>query len=113
MLEVLLIIFLSKKIAGILRAKGRSPTWYVVALVAFWIGGEFLGAFTGMALMDGDSSAALYGCALVGAALGVVAAFVLANGASSLNPQQTFTGGFPITPATGAYPAAPPWQPPQ
>jgi hypothetical protein len=48
MLEILLVIWLSKKIAATVKEKGRQPAGYVVLFVFLWIGGEITGAVIGM-----------------------------------------------------------------
>lgn len=87
MLEIFLIIAISKKIAAILKEKGRSPTGYVVLFVFLWFGGEIIGAIAGFflavamdpgAFNDGFSFVA-YLFALVGAAVGALVAYSIAN----------------------------------
>src|SRR5262245_24565857 len=76
MLEILLIVKLSKSLAAKARDKGR-PTSWAALLPILWIVGEFGGYIVGMAL---DMGAAAYVVALVGAALGAGAAFLIVGG---------------------------------
>jgi hypothetical protein len=115
MLEVLLVYLLGKRIAGIVRAKGRSPGGYVAGFVGLWIGGEILGAIIGVLVTDGEAGAGAYLFALVGAATGAVLGFVIANSASPLQQGVYHTGGFPVVqnpgvPNYGGY-ANPPQAP--
>jgi uncharacterized membrane protein YeaQ/YmgE (transglycosylase-associated protein family) len=77
MLEILLIIFLSKKIGRIAASKGRSQAGYIVLFVLLWVGGEFAGALYG-AIQDEEGFLA-YVYALAGAAAGAILAFIIVN----------------------------------
>jgi hypothetical protein len=114
MLEILFIIFLSKKIAAMMRAKGRSAGGYVALFVLLWFGGELSGGVVGM-IVSGRLDAGAYAAALGGAALGATIAFLIANSVSSLTYDPNApTGGFPVQPIPGPYvpPQAPPQPPP-
>ncbi len=87
MLEILLLVFLSKQIAATLRKKGRNPTGYVILFVLLWIFGEVSGFIIGGVVMaarnprnafnaDGPDLLS-YGFALAGAAVGGTIGFVI------------------------------------
>jgi hypothetical protein len=82
MLEILLIIFLARKIGAMVEAKGHGKILYQVVFVAFWFGGEVFGAIAGVILASSGGKepgfAIPYICALIGALVGAVAAFILA-----------------------------------
>ena len=55
MLEILVIVIVSNKIAAMQREKGRTAAGYVVLFIALWLGGEIFGAIAGVVaslLMD-------------------------------------------------------------
>jgi len=104
MLEILLLYFLGKRIARMMRDKGRSPVGYVFMLVGLWIGGEVLGAFGTAAFIaagSGQPGLLPYAGALGGAALGAITAFAIAAAMSPLAPAMAC--GFPVMPP-GGYP---------
>ncbi|MDB5355676.1 MAG: hypothetical protein JWN24_2129 [Phycisphaerales bacterium] len=101
MLEILLLWHLCKKIGVKLRAKGRSAGGYQAMLVAMWFGGEIIGAIIGVVVMGGGAGAYLF--AILGAAAGAVAAFVIVNSVAPLEIDRP-TGGFPITPLPAVDP---------
>jgi hypothetical protein len=85
MLEILFLFFLGKRLARIVRGKGRQSGGYVALLVALWfageIGGLVLGAVaTSATSSDGEPNGAvmLLG-AVFGAALGATTVFLIAN----------------------------------
>lgn len=86
MLEIVLLIVLTRKIGEICERKGRKATGYKILLVVLWIGGELFGAILG-ALLTGGEGVALYVLALLGAATGAGIAFLIAkNTSSSISP---------------------------
>jgi len=98
MLEILLVVYLGKKMAALMRQKGRSPTGYVFMLVGMWLGGEILGMVLGMMLMgaaDGPNLS-IYGLAIVGAVIGAGLAFLIAKSLAPVGP--AFQPGFPVMP---------------
>jgi hypothetical protein len=102
MLEILLLIYLCRRLGAMLRAKGRSAGWMQVLLVVAWFVGEFMGAMVGAMLM-GIDGAALYIGALLGAAAGAAAVFVLA---SSMAPgDQGGPPGFAVVRSHAADPS--------
>lgn len=48
MLEILLVVAISKKIAAMINAKGRSAAGYVILFVTLWFGGEIVGGLIGV-----------------------------------------------------------------
>jgi hypothetical protein len=78
MIEILVLITLSKNIAAKARAKGLSGGGFVVLLLVLWFGFEFGAMIAAMVVLGGDDNfLAAYGAALCGAALGGVLAFVI------------------------------------
>ncbi|VTR93457.1 Membrane protein OS=Rhodopirellula sallentina SM41 GN=RSSM_01052 PE=4 SV=1 [Gemmata massiliana] len=81
MLEILILISLSKSIAAKAREKGRGGAPFVFLLLALWIGGEIFGGAAGgiisvIALGDDEPNLLLvYPLAIAGAAIGAVIAF--------------------------------------
>ena len=76
MLEILLIVKLTKSLSAKAREKGR-PTSWAALLPLFWILGEVGGFILGAALEMGTGA---YAIALIGAALGAGAAFLVVGG---------------------------------
>jgi len=83
MLEIILIVTLTKRLAAKADEKGRSKAWAGL-LPLFWIGGEVIGFAIGAAMMMGMGA---YGLALLGAAVGAISAWVIV---SSLGFQDRF-----------------------
>jgi hypothetical protein len=77
MLEIILIVVLSKKIAAMASEKGRAAAGYVVLFILGWLGGEFIGAIFGVILNKGDMRPTAYLFALIGAAIGAGSVFTL------------------------------------
>ena len=50
MLEIVILYFLSKKIGALAETKGLKAGPWKLRLVLFWILGEFIGVFAGLAL---------------------------------------------------------------
>jgi hypothetical protein len=96
MLEILLVYFLCKKLGTIARDKGRRAGGYQAMLIGMWIGGEFFGGFLGVMMADGEVTAAAYGMALLGAAVGAIGAFVIVSTLKSVIKPHPYTGGFPV-----------------
>jgi hypothetical protein len=86
MLEILFLVFLTNRIGKTVETKGYKSGKYKWITIGLWFGGEIVGALIGAALTGGDESAVglLYIIALLGAIVGAVIAFVIAN---SLEPQ--------------------------
>ena len=103
MLEILLLIYLGKRIGTMLRAKGRSAGWMQALLVVCWFGGEVAGAVT-MILLFGVSDGSAYLGALIGAACGAAVVFIIANSMAPAEPPQI--RAFPVI-AAGPPPAPP------
>ena len=81
MLEIILLIFLTRKIGEIVESKGHKAGWYKVMTVLLWIGGEVTGAVVG-GIVSGltDSGTGLvYLFALLGAAAGAGLSFLVAK----------------------------------
>jgi hypothetical protein len=90
MLEIIIIVLLSKKIAAMQKEKGRSAAGYIVLFVMLWVGGEIFGAIAGVVLavildpngLDNDNSPFLL-CVgvltLLGAVVGGTTGFMIAK----------------------------------
>lgn len=89
MLEILLLIGLTKKIGNILHAKGRPSGWFKLLTVVLWIGGELLGAIIGGVIGEISELGLVvaYPLALIGAVLGALVAYLIAQ---SVRPVETF-----------------------
>jgi len=96
MLEILVLWTLTKKIGNIVEQKGRKSGLYKVLTVVLWFGGEITGAILGVILTGADESAQclIYIIALLGAAVGAVIAYLIANSVSPVGPTS------PLTPPT-------------
>ena len=102
MLEILLIVFMCRRIGTIMRQKGRRPVWFQIALVLLWFGGEIGGglaaavfqAMTGPAGSGGGMQ--IYLCALLGAGTGAGMAFLIAKSAAPAAEMPT--NAFPVIP---------------
>ena len=93
MCEILLIIFLAKKIAGIANGKGRNGFGYGFMFVGLWIGGEVLGFIVGAVLFNaagGDQNSVflIYGCALAGAAGGAILSYIIVSSLAPVDIRQ-------------------------
>jgi hypothetical protein len=91
MLEILLIVVLSKGISRIVKSKGYKSGWFVVMFIVFWFAGEIGGAIIGMIIgiisTGGRATTTTgpgephmliaYVCALIGAAAGAATAFLI------------------------------------
>jgi hypothetical protein len=73
MLEFVILILLSRKLAKMAREKGHSGGWAAVGVIA-WIVGELVGIALGLAL---DLGAGVYLTAFVGAACGAAVGFAI------------------------------------
>ena len=89
MLEIILLIGLTKKIGRILEEKNRKSGWFKLLAVALWIGGEIIGGIIGAAVgqISGLGIGIAYLLALLGAACGALAAYLIAK---SVRPVETF-----------------------
>lgn len=94
MLEIIIVVLVSKKIAAMVKEKGRSAGGYVTLFVLLWFGGEIVGAIVG-AMMTGGQNAgaggidmAVYVFALVGAAVGGITGFAIASMVSPLETRR-------------------------
>jgi hypothetical protein len=89
MLEIILVVIISKKIAAMMTKKGRSPAGYIVTFVFLWIGGEVVGAVIGTIIavvqnpnaLDAGFDFMAYIFALLGAAVGGTVGYLIASSA--------------------------------
>ncbi len=95
MLEIFILIKLSRKIHAIAEEKGRTGSLYVLLLILCWFGGEIGGAFGGLMLssfLNGGQEPdmlMLYVGAIAMAALGAFLAFTFARAQPALDPEYT------------------------
>lgn len=104
MLEIILIISLTRRLAAKASAKGLSTMWGGL-LVANWIAGEVLGYIVGMAL---GLDMGAYGVALLGAGLGAGIAFAIVGAMGSRETHAMALDGEGI----GEFRADNPYSPP-
>lgn len=80
MIEIIILIFIARKIGKIAREKGLKPLGYQVLLVVLWILGELMLGGFGYALVgDTELACAAYLFAILGALLGAGIAFLIVN----------------------------------
>ncbi len=81
MLEIFALIFLTRRVGEIVSAKGRKAGWYKLMTVLLWFGCEVGGAILGGIIvgLSGASEGFIYLLALIGAAVGAGAAFLIAK----------------------------------
>jgi Na+-transporting methylmalonyl-CoA/oxaloacetate decarboxylase beta subunit len=85
MLEIIILIFLTRHVGEIVRSKGRAAGWFQVLAVVLWIGGELTGVIVGIivgALTDSGMLLA-YLFALFGAAAGAGISVLIARSLSA------------------------------
>jgi membrane protein DedA with SNARE-associated domain len=100
MLEIILLIFLTRHVGEIVESKGRRKTgWYKLMTVLLWLGGEVMGAIAGgiVAALSGSGNFVVYICALLGAAAGAGISVLIARSLSVVSydqpPQPPSFGG--------------------
>jgi|SRR6476659_9431727 hypothetical protein len=91
MLEILVLFFLGRDIGNTAESKGRTKLGYIVMMIALWFTGEGLGAMAGAVaapntLVYADFHLGIYLCALAGAALGGVTAYLIVKSLPDLSP---------------------------
>ena len=88
MLEIIALMALTKRIGSIVEQKGHKSRWYKVLTVVLWFGGELTGGILGLIVAGADESAQclIYLFALLGAAVGAVIAYSIANSLSPIGP---------------------------
>jgi len=86
MVEILLLIYLTRKLKAVALSKNRNPGWAALAVVG-WVGGELSGLF--LAAGSGDA-ALMYACALFGAAVGAFIAYRVVAALSTLPADPDF-----------------------
>jgi zinc transporter ZupT len=99
MIEILLLIALTRRVGHILKDKGRKSGWYKLLTVVLWFGGEIVGAIIGVVIaqVTGAGQALVYLVALIGAGAGAAVAFMLAK---SVPPAATYGQPPPPPPPT-------------
>jgi hypothetical protein len=72
MLEIIALIYLTRKVGDIAREKGRKAGWFKLMTVVLWFGCEIGGGIVGaiVAELAGWPEAVIYLLALLGAAVG-------------------------------------------
>ena len=81
MLEIIMLINLTKKIGAMLEAKGRKSGWFKFLTVVLWFGGEIVGGIMGLMLaaINDWGRLIVYVIALLGAAVGAGTAYLIAR----------------------------------
>jgi membrane protein DedA with SNARE-associated domain len=85
MLEIILLIFLTRHVGEIVVSKGRKAGWYKFMTVLLWIGGEVTGAIIGgiVAAVSHSGTFVVYILALLGAAAGAGISVLIARSLSA------------------------------
>lgn len=78
MLEIILVIYLSRRIGKIAEAKGHKRRPNIIFFVVMWFACEIIGVLLGLFLFKGNIQIA-YFMALLGAAVGAMIAFRIVN----------------------------------
>jgi hypothetical protein len=86
-LEIILIVVLSKKIAAMMKEKGRNPAGYIVLFVLLWFGCEVIGFIIGAVISVSQDPRAFdqgidllsYIIGLLGAAVGGTTGYLIAS----------------------------------
>ncbi len=88
MLEILALVFLTRKNGIIAEKKGHNPTGYKWLTALLWFGGEIGGAIAGAAMAEGDAglTGLVYLFALGGAMLGASLSRLIVNRLPGLEP---------------------------
>lgn len=90
MLEILALIYLTRKNGAIAEKKGKKPGLYKLLTVLLWFGGEVFGAILGAVIAGGgDAMGAVYLFALVGALVGAGLSRLIVNKLPSVVPVPT------------------------
>jgi hypothetical protein len=89
MLEILLLIYLSKKIGIMAETKGHSRTTYRVLTFVAWFFFEFVGAVIGI-MMFGNNGYEFYLIGLLCAAGGYGLMYFIVNALPDKNPQDNY-----------------------
>lgn len=81
MLEIVLLVVLTRRVGEIVKAKGRRPGRYKLMTVLLWIGGEVAGSVFGgiVAALTDTGALFAYLFALAGAAAGAGLSFLIAR----------------------------------
>ena len=79
MLEIIALIYLTRRVGEIAREKGRKAGWFKLMTVVLWFGCEIGGAVVGgiVTAIAGWPEAVIYVLALVGAAAGAGLSFLI------------------------------------
>jgi F0F1-type ATP synthase assembly protein I len=86
MLEIILLIYLTRHVGETVQAKGRRSGWFKLMTVLLWIGGEITGMVIGVIVsrLSDTGNALIYVFALVGAAMGAGISVLIARSVSPL-----------------------------
>jgi predicted branched-subunit amino acid permease len=85
MLEIVILIFLTRHVGEIVKSKGRKPGRFKLLTVVLWIGGELTGAVVGAVIGELSNSGMgfAYLFALLGAAAGAGLSVIIARSISA------------------------------
>ena len=108
MLEIILIIWLCKKVGRITRAKRQRPLRYQFMMISLVLGGELCGGFVGALIGSSGTregiTAPVYLCALLGAFVGVAIGLSIVNGLPDARVAPRGARGFEISPIPAPLP---------
>jgi len=79
MLEIILIIYLSKELGKIIEQKGHQKGWYIALFVISWVLFEFIGILAGTIIFNDSNIFLAYLFALVGAAVAYLLNYILVS----------------------------------
>lgn len=98
MLEIIALVWLTRRIGEIVKVKNRKSGWYKLMTVLLWFGCEILGAIIGgiVVALTNSPEAVIYLIALAGAAVGAGVAYAIAKAVPPLSPEM----GTPPPPPT-------------
>lgn len=85
MIEIILIILISNRIAGIAEEKGYSKGLWRFFAILSWVICEFIGAIIGFIVMGLDAGFIVYIFAIIGAILGVFIVKKIIDGKPNLS----------------------------
>lgn len=83
MLEIVFLVFLSRRIAKKSKEKGLKSGWFVAMLIALWVTFEVTGIIVGALITQGEGLL-MYAFGIIGAALGALVSFLIV---SSIKPK--------------------------
>lgn len=85
MLEIILVIYLTRRVGEIVEAKGRRAGWFKFMAVMLWLGFELTGGIIGgiIVALTHSTEILAYLFALIGAAIGAGISLIIAKSVSN------------------------------